>query len=400
MPTARMWCSFSVIAVVLGLASTATAAPITAKKPPIRQWTWLYVMSYDNNLDGCTEQITNGLRAGIQTDQVAVAILSDRPDSAGLHRLGFSKTTRAASRLTTDDITDPKVITDFFAWATATFPARHYAVVFLDHGGRLDQMCADEHAGPRGDQTGWLSARAMAAALTKWSSTRTVGRVELLFLQQCGRGSIENLYQFRGSAAYLMASQTNVGACNTYYANAVSLSGATSTANAVDGAALAKRIMAADRHYTSYVLVRGSALQTAPKLLGAVANELLAVPKKRFVRPPHSAIRPCFGDPRGEVNYDMIAYLRALYAVNHLPQTAAMLALSKWQTDQLIVSHQFRNVAQGTALKNSWFGISMHVPRSTRALAPYSRLPLYQSSAWHRLADRLATAERPAAAAK
>ena len=52
----------------------------------------------------------------------------------------------------------------------------------------------------------------------------------------------------------------------------------------------------------------------------------------------------------------MIAYLRAVYAANHLPQTAALLALSKWQTSQLIVRHQFRSTAQKAALKDSWFG--------------------------------------------
>ena len=49
--------------------------------------------------------------------------------------------------------------------------------------------------------------------------------VELLFLQQCGKGTLENYYSFKDAAKVVMGSQTNVGAPNSYYAASVRWAG-------------------------------------------------------------------------------------------------------------------------------------------------------------------------------
>lgn len=379
------------------LFSLAHACTVHAEQLPRkpREWTWLYVMSYDNNLDSCTRPILDGLRAGLDSDLAAVAILSDRPDAGGLWQIGYTRDQAHEDRLNTDDITDPKVVVRFLDWAVTTYPARHYALVFLDHGGALDQMCADDHAGPKGDRRGWLSAQAMGAALTAWTGRTVPARLDLLFLQQCGRGSIENLFHFHAAASHLLASQTNVGACNTYYRATLALTTDPRRAGQVDGAAVSRQIMATDRHYTDYVLVRGTALARAPAVLGAVAEELMAVPSERFFLPA-ATLKPCFDvgpeDERGEANYDLLAYLEALYRASATPPGKAWLALRTWFEQELRLEHRFHDKQAEAALAGSWSGVAMHVPRTPAAFRRYAKLPLYATSAWGALASRIAGA--------
>ena len=76
------------VGVGVGVLLAVVAAPgADAESSPLREWSFIYVMSYDNNLDGCTEIISDGLEAGVKTDRVAVTVLSDRLDTKGLSRL-------------------------------------------------------------------------------------------------------------------------------------------------------------------------------------------------------------------------------------------------------------------------------------------------------------------------
>jgi hypothetical protein len=76
-------------------------------------------------------------------------------------------------------------------------------------------MCFDERPGPSGKN--WMSGRILGQKLRDFKK-EIQGRWELLFLQQCGRASLENLFCFRGTASFVMSSPiVEVGAPNTYY---------------------------------------------------------------------------------------------------------------------------------------------------------------------------------------
>jgi hypothetical protein len=88
------------------------------------------------------------------------------------------------------------------------------------------------------------------------------GEVKLLFLQQCGRGSLENLYNFRGSAKAVMVSQMKVGAPNTYYESTLKWLAKQQKSSCL---ALARHVMSSNEDFSSFVCVNGEALCEIPK---------------------------------------------------------------------------------------------------------------------------------------
>ncbi len=349
-----------------------------------RAWTFIYVMSYDNNLDHCTEPITAALAAGVGESDVAVTILSDRPGDGGLRQIRHTRDGGTiAAALETDDITDPAVLAAYLDWSHAVAAARRYVVVFLDHGGRLDEMCFDEHRGGDAQRgRGAMSASATSDVLRRWAEGLGESRVELLFLQQCGRGSLENLYNFRGVAPHILASQFNVGACNTYYEHVVAFAGRSAEA---DGLRIAREIAAADEHYRTYVLIDGAALHGLP---AAIAPVLAAMPQTRAAASAPSVgslrrPRACF-DVMRERNYDLIQTLRAASKAWHdAPFDAACDTLSAWVRETLVREHF-------GAGKAGVCGVSIHLPRSAAELEKYAGLPIYRDTELERFVIRFA----------
>lgn len=363
---------------------SAASEPQTAVS---RAWTFIYVMSYDNNLDHCTDPITTALAAGVGESDVAVTILSDRPGEGGLRQIRHTRDAGTiAATLETDDITDPTVLGAFLDWSHTVAAARRYVGVFLNHGGRLDDMCFDEHRGagaPRGQ--GAMSASATSDVLRRWAAGLGESRVELLFVQQCGRASIENLYNFRGVAPHILASQFNVGACNTYYEHVVGFAGRNADA---DGQRIAREIAAADEHYRTYVLIDGAALHGLPAALAPVlaaippALTAASAPSSGILRKP----RACF-DVMNERNHDLIQTLRAAQkAWQSPPFDAACTRLYTWVRETLVREH-FGARRAGTC------GVSIHLPRSATLLAKYGGLPIYRETDLELLLLRFADAE-------
>ena len=104
--------------------------------------------------------------------------------------------------------------------------AKNYCIVFLDHGGKLNHMCLDRKPSGNRNSRGqsgsgkWLRA-SEAAEIVASFNRKTDLKVRLLFLQQCGRATIQNLYNFTDAAEYIMASPLIVGAPNTYYTKTI-----------------------------------------------------------------------------------------------------------------------------------------------------------------------------------
>ena len=154
-------------------------------------------MSYDNDLASFGPVILDALEHGVQGTGFVVTVLADDTERDGLRRYSISSQGRAREILNTDNSASEDVLSDYLHWVTETYPAKHYGVVFLDHGGRLDDMCLDKWPDAN-DQERWLSARLVGGLLREFRK-RVPGEVDLLFLQQCGRASLENLYNFRGA---------------------------------------------------------------------------------------------------------------------------------------------------------------------------------------------------------
>ncbi len=343
----------------------ALAIAQTQSKPaPDRDWVLVYYMSYDNNLERCGPIILDALERGVRDSKLIVTVLSDDTDKSGLNRIVLSKDGRTTDKLETDNSASEDVLKEYLMWVGATHPAKHYAVVFLDHGGRLDDMCADEWPGDKITKT-WLSAKVVGPLLRQWRKDAH-GAVDLLFLQQCGRGSIENLYNFRGAADAIMASQTTVGAPNTYYEPTGKWLAAREKTGGLD---LAKRIMADDEHFTNYVCVDGAALDDLPKRLAPVVDALLS-PATPL---PATGLKPCF-PIQDEKNYDLLAWLDGAFKENKLPDKP-LKDFREWVTGKLILAHVKKEPAQKRIA--SWTGLSIVVADSEKVRKRYADYPIY-----------------------
>src|SRR6185503_13605579 len=125
-------------------------------------------------------------------NQIAV-MLSDQDDEKGLLRYVITADEVTEARIKSEDSACEDQAVAFLEWFVTAHPCKQYISVFLNHGGTLDQMCLDIHPGKSKQE--WMSGQVLGRKLRDLRK-RTGVSWELLFFQQCGRGSLENLYSF------------------------------------------------------------------------------------------------------------------------------------------------------------------------------------------------------------
>ena len=361
---------FAIVTVVV-LALVGFLGPWKAREPKkpatIHDWVFAYYMSYDNNLEYCGPAILDGLEEGVKGSNLVVTVLSDDIDKNGLKRYTITSEGRTKEVLKTDNSASEEVVSDYLAWVANTYPASHYAVVFLNHGGRLDEMCLDERPGGNLERR-WLSARLVGPLLRKFREEAT-GEVELLFLQQCGRGTLENMYNFRGTAVALMASQTNVGAPNTYYETTLKW---LAKQQKPSGQALARQIMASDEHFINYVCVNGAAVAELPTRLDPVIETLLGDAESNLRAVTDR--EPCYRH-EAETNYDLLEWLESAFKENSRSKKS-LEHFRKWVREKLIVATAVH--PRHGKIVEGWCGLSLWVPESEKLREPYRDYPIYQ----------------------
>ncbi len=352
-------------------------------------WLVLVVMPYDNDLDRCADPIVDALSRGVQhgdqRERVAVAVLADR---AGTDRLTESLITRHKTErwtLSDDDSASVANVEGFFDRMTRRAPAQRHIIVFLDHGGAVDELGVDHRPARQGSER-WLSASATGAALRRWRG-RARADVPLLFLQQCGRGSIEVALAFEGVSDAILASQTYVGSCNTYYEPLVDRLRERATLRARE---IGATIMSNDRDYTVYSLLDSAALAQWPARSNALVAALQASAHDGHAVAPSGALRavtPTFvaGD---EESLDLLEAANRLALTRGEPAIQAANAFTQWVSSSLVIGQRQR----GAAGSRAWSGVSTVVPNAS-AIASVRELPGWRGTRWSEL-TALARSER------
>ena len=113
----------------------------------VYDWVFVYYMSYDNDLSAFGGVILNDLRNGLSSSKVAVVVQGDFIDSSGMKRIALyyadGKTRRKESLLRSEDSADEAELRKYLEWVCKKWIAKNYCLVFLNHGGKLNQMCKD-----------------------------------------------------------------------------------------------------------------------------------------------------------------------------------------------------------------------------------------------------------------
>ncbi|HVY61362.1 MAG TPA: hypothetical protein VHF22_06895 [Planctomycetota bacterium] len=381
----------SSLVLVLGLvaagaarADDSTAAPKTGETYPY-DWGVAYYMSYDNNLEGCGQIIIDAIKSGVVGERTVAAVQADFTDAGGMHRYTIAPGACSETRTASDDSASEEEAAKYFRWFVDTYKCRKYVFTFLDHGGRIDEMCYDENPGRRGRQ--WMSGRIMGEKLRALSKDMG-GRFELLFLQQCGRGSVENLYAFRGTASFVMSSPVPVGAPNTYYTALHKWLGEHPQAT---GDQIADEIATEDQDYTIYTCARGSKLAELPAKLDAAIAPFLG--KKALATPE----RPPVIHPVGEPIVDLRTYLDRLASANG-GEAKPVEALEAWAKKDLFTMVRFRNPRSRAA--KQLCGLSIFAAGTPEEARRYEKLELYSASKLPQLWKKLLADAKEAEKAK
>ena len=343
-------------------------------------WVFIYYMSYDNDLSGIGPGILRDLQKGIVNSKIAVVTQADFSNNNGMKRIAlyrcFGISRRKEASLESEDSADPNQLKEYFQWIQEDWKANNYCIVFLNHGGRLNSMCLDDK--PFLNQSKnkqfasgkWLPATEVGKIVADFNRNMD-GKVRLLFLQQCGRATIQNLYNFTDAAEYILASPVVVGAPNTYYTKTIK--SAADDPN-MTGVNLAKTIMQEDKHYTLYTLFDNKELKKLPEKLTPVLNSFI---QNSTLNPPQSCV-PIFEYKKEENFYDLKNYFEALSLVNHETADKELRAFFDWSDNHLIVSKQFKNYMP--LAESSRSGLSIYIPSDQKDIERYDYLPLYQQT--------------------
>ncbi len=348
-------------------------------KANVYEWVFIYYMSYDNDLSPFGRTILNDLKKGVVNAKIAVVVQADFIENKGMKRIDIyysnGKSQRQEITLKSEDSADPAKLRKYLKWVRKNWKANNYCIIFLNHGGTLNRMCLDQKPFKNQNENKqfasgkWLNANEVGKILQDFNQ-KTDSKVRLLFLQQCGRATIQNLYNFTDSAPYIMASPLKVDAPNTYYTKTL-----TSVANNpnIAGQTLAKTIMQEDEHYTLYTLISNNELKKLSERLKPVLNSFNQSPK---LNQPESC-SPIF-EFESEKFYDLKSFFQTLNSANNNIAGEELHRFFNWCDDQLIVNKEHRNLE--SPAESPYSGLSIYIPSSQNDIGLYESLPLYQQT--------------------
>ncbi len=176
-------------------------------------WIFIYYMPYDNNLSYLGEDIISMIKEGITSDEVLAVVQADFRDTTGMYRYIITKNNIIKSHIKNENSAKVESYEQYLNWVASNFEFKKSSVIFLNHGGKLDELCLDEWP-----KKSFLRVDSIRHTLGNFCLKQNK-KIDLLFLQVCTKGSIEPLYEFKDVAEYTLSSQTVLGAPNYYYKN-------------------------------------------------------------------------------------------------------------------------------------------------------------------------------------
>ena len=175
------------------------------------EFTFIYWMPYDNNLSSWADTIYHMIQHGISHEGIVVTVQRDLANEVGMTRSIIRKDGISHSKIQEDRSSNGLAFYDYLKWVHQKINSDKYAIIFLDHGGKLDEIGLDQYP-----SEGFLRVDSAAWAINQFNKLNN-NIAELIFLQVCTKGSIEPVYEFKEDSKYTMFSQTVLGAPNFYY---------------------------------------------------------------------------------------------------------------------------------------------------------------------------------------
>lgn len=328
-------------------------------------WIILYWMPYDNNLWRFGQPIMEMLAKGVRSENILVAVESDLWGAKNLSRRAIAKGRVEVEQLETANSASEEVFAEYLNWANSRFVADKWAIVFLGHGGRLDEISPDENTGTIQFKTKWMNIKKLSDVLGEFNNK--IGKpVELLFLQNCNKATIEVHYTLREAARYTLASQKLLGAPNYYYEQVLQFLGGNP---GVNGGQLAEKIMEFERPdmYSSYTVTENRYFRDLPARLNPLIDEIL------------SSNMPAIS--RSELKHYLYWDELFVDAVFLLKELAKRSGCAEKRCDEFVellkTSVIYRYQQNPQTLNPNLSGLGLLLPRSKGQLEQYRYLPAF-----------------------
>ncbi len=208
---------------------------ITVAPPPITTtaWTFMLYLAGDNNLGGTLQETVDDLERVANNPNVNIVVLYDSwlNNDTRLYHLTYN-TVSGINALPIPvgwnpgelNMGDPQTLIAFVDWARASYPAQHYLLAMADHGRGTSGIAWDSTSGPEENIRAYGQ---LGGALNTVTLTGT-HKLDVLYLDACLMGMLEDAYEVKGSVDYLVASE-NLGWSVFTYDQYVSGVGSTTT---------------------------------------------------------------------------------------------------------------------------------------------------------------------------
>ena len=197
-------------------------------------------------------------------------------DSLIMHRVSITQGDLKLHPLQSDHSARTESLMSYLEWINDNYEFEHIAFIFLNHGGKLDEIGLDEHPTQE-----WMRIDSLAMCLEQFIDINGIPVTDLFSYQVCSKGSIAPLYEIGDYAEYTLQSQFLLGVPNYYYQQVFEM---LSDSLVEDGFKLAELNTKSDSPdmYYAYTCVNNYALIDFVVWLNDLSNELLKKGVKRF----------------------------------------------------------------------------------------------------------------------
>ncbi len=332
-------------------------------------WILIYWMPYDNNLSYLKHSIIDMLSRGVQHENILVLIESDSCDRDGLSRTTIRKGHVDSQTLEETNSAREDVFASYLSWAKEQYSAENWGVIFLGHGGRLDEISPDEHPEPDVSERQWFNIEKVSKIVTEFRSS-VEGDVEFVFLQNCCKGTLEAHYTFQHATQYTLSSQTVLGAPNYYYEQLLQFLGSHPR---IGGGEAVQRLMGFERSdmYNSYAATYNPAMSGFSSEIHPLIESLVSSSMQRMSAAELQEKRWAY-TYFGELFVDVIAFFQEMVLRSGLaPDT--LNTFTTFFKHQLIYALQESPSTKHPNLS----GLSLFIPAHRKELEKYRYLQVF-----------------------
>lgn len=184
--------------------------------PPPQSWTFLVYMDGDNDLSAAALNNFAQMKAATPSAKVQVVVqLALQGATTKRYLVANGQTTLLSDMGQELNMADGQTITDFLTWAKSTYPADRTVLVLWDHGGGWDELLPTAKSAKVTPRKAILSMFTspgsndvvLSNSLIRQAIEQSGIKLDVLGIDGCNMATIEALYEFRGLASVLVASE-------------------------------------------------------------------------------------------------------------------------------------------------------------------------------------------------